>query len=388
MNLHKSIHGGALPTASVLLGRDGVQECNKTSTSLDVIGLTFTGCHKVYPISVYKVCSPEEQPDEESNILRDIVQELKWVDFKELKVCTDNFLSNSENGCRVLLEVADAPQRAKDLRLAGHQAYYGCDLCTSKADKLTLDGRVIASKRVWRPVTANGPRRSKEQTLKLAKATLQDEIGRLPHMNFGVKGLPWAWALPVELEPKSLVFIAFIGRSHLFDLNQFDPMKQVLPEAMHMAFLGIVKLLTILTFGLGKARISANPNPRIKPNILSDSLINIKVPSEVCKQIVIMFFSVISEWFLHTFIVQQCYKTNRDRIQGRRVEELDFVLLPGGYWLFPRKLEAREDYLGNDRIPFESSVTPSKWIQFHPRRLCSRDAVQMVPTVGAYLWRL
>lgn len=160
----------------------------------------------------------------------------------------------------MLLEVADAPQRAKDLQFAGHQAIYGCEICTAKADPLVMEGRTIRSKRVWRPCSANRDRRNMKDTLELAeKAKSAGDISRLDHRNFGVK-----------------------GRSHLFDLVNFDPTKQVLPEIMHMGFLGIVKLLTVLTFALGQPRMSANKNPRVKPEQLSKKLLKTKVPSEVC----------------------------------------------------------------------------------------------------------
>lgn len=199
-------------------------------------------------------------------------------------------LNCSDSGCQVVLLVADAPQRAKDLKFAGHQAYYGCELCTSKADPLILDGRVVKSKRVWRPNSANGPRRAREETLKLAdRAQGIQDIAELPCRNYGVK-----------------------GRSHLFDLREFDPMCQVQPEMMHMGFLGIVKLLTLLTFGLGKARPSSSATPRIKPEMLSRKLLKIKVPcefnnatrpleigykAEEWRNLILFFFPVVTSCF-------------------------------------------------------------------------------------------
>lgn len=199
----------------------------------------------------------------------------------------------SSNSIKVQYEVADAPQRAKDLQFAGHQAYFGCELCKAKAEPLTIDGRRVQSKRVWKPQTALGQRRKKEETLELAELAMRSEkISNLPNNNYGVK-----------------------GRSHLFDLQDFDPMQQVLPEIMHMGFLGIVKLLAVLTFGIGKPRSSAKRNPRVKPEVLSPGLLNTKVPSEA--RLINIYTKVeTSRLDMFTLAVQQCHQATGIRNEG------------------------------------------------------------------------
>lgn len=73
----------------------------------------------------------------------------------------------------------------------------------------------------------------------------------------------------------------FLGRSPLFQLDDFDPFKQMMPEAMHMAYLGVVRLLCVLTIAVGKERNSKNRHPRLKKEAIGRSLLEIKVPSEV-----------------------------------------------------------------------------------------------------------
>jgi hypothetical protein len=71
------------------------------------------------------------------------------------------------------------------------------------------------------------------------------------------------------------------GKSLLFQLNhgEFDICKQMLPEAMHLAYSGVVKLmLTMCVNFVGTSRSNVR---RTAPSKFSDSLLKIKVPSEV-----------------------------------------------------------------------------------------------------------
>lgn len=160
----------------------------------------------------------------------------------------------SSSGIKVDFFIADAPKRKWLMKMSNFNSYYGCDCCCSRSTYLRYDGR--AGKIVWPPSTGLDPVLRSDEHI-LHEANKPGEVS-IHNPKFGVRGL-----------------------SHLFDLNNFSPTQQVLPEAMHLIFLGIVKLLVQLCFALGQKRASISRASRMTTAAISYKLLEVKVPCEV-----------------------------------------------------------------------------------------------------------
>lgn len=150
--------------------------------------------------------------------------------------------------------VADAPKRASLRKCQGHNSYYACDLCLRRASTWEPPPELKQRRRriVWPYDGQLYEPRTSEVMLSLAQS------GDPPSLTYGVK-----------------------SRSLLFDLRGFDPVLGMVPEAMHMAFLGVVKQILSLLFNYTERKLGSRPLPRRALDSLNEQLRKIQVPSNV-----------------------------------------------------------------------------------------------------------
>lgn len=118
-------------------------------------------------------------------------------------------------GIRVRILIADAPKRAEVRCLQGHAAYYACDYCEAKAVCIKNKGET-GSKRVWPSSVLPARQRTHDDMLRRANESSR----RQPGANAGVT-----------------------GRSALFDLDNFDVVKDIIVDPMHHLHEGLVKAI-------------------------------------------------------------------------------------------------------------------------------------------------
>lgn len=250
------------------LSLDGVQECRSNSVSLDVYTLKFVNCKNIYPLKIIR-------PVNKFHV--DYKPQFKAV-LDSLKACA----------CELDSLVADNPKRSELKDVLCHSSNFACEYCTSKAvqyketcvtsneekkknelkikqiekeiksiqqaiqdipcstshlkkqeaqigllhDLIKELKRKIAdlnkkkSHPVWPESTSNGQPRSKEQILEIVQA-IEDQ-GRAQLSADYLQGI--------------------IGRSLLLDIDDFDFIKSVPAEYMHLGCLGVVKRLTFVMF--------------------------------------------------------------------------------------------------------------------------------------------
>lgn len=164
--------------------------------------------------------------------------------------------------------VADAPKRAELRCVKNHQAYYGCDLCKMKA--VPFKNKKERSKPAWTG--------TKVDNLRTHEWTLQ-MVQQLESLKKSKK----------KVEEKDLERLCGIrGRSVLFDFGYLDVVYDVPPEYMHFVCLGIVKILSTLTFafsGNRYRRFSSGNAKRIPVSRINSELLKIRVPSEFSRKI-------------------------------------------------------------------------------------------------------
>lgn len=258
-----SIHESICPnhqSRDVQLSLDGVQECRSNSVSLDVYSVKIEGCRNIYPLKIVRPINRfklDYKPQ-----LQDVLENLAQANF-----CLRCF-------------IGDNPKRAIVREALNHASYYGCEYCTSKAERYAGDtikfneekkrnnlqikkfekqihelrntaGSTADMKRrdreievlsnlieelkkknvkksnnhcVWPSSTINGPSRTVEEIRAIVEMLNEEDRSQL----------------------SADILKGIVGKSLLLDVPGFEFVKSIPAEYMHTGCLGVVKRLKIV----------------------------------------------------------------------------------------------------------------------------------------------
>ena len=114
-----------LPMTDVTMSIDGVNECNSSSRSLQVVSLRFNGCKEIYSclISRPEVFQKKASKAAFEVYIESIIEELIDCDLRLDKL------------------VCDAPERASARKQKQHGGYYCCDLCVANPENHRIPGK-------------------------------------------------------------------------------------------------------------------------------------------------------------------------------------------------------------------------------------------------------
>lgn len=104
---------------------DGVNECNSTSRSLEILSLRFVSCRNIY---VSMIARP---------------QVFHKVSQKQTFECylTEFIEELNDLGLRISLVVMDAPERSTCRKQKQHGGFYSCDTCYANPENYQTPGR-------------------------------------------------------------------------------------------------------------------------------------------------------------------------------------------------------------------------------------------------------
>ena len=109
----------------VVLSVDGVNECNSTSRSLEILSMQFANCNQVYPCIIFR---PE--------VFR------KKSQKQNFEAYVSNFIEELQQcGLKVLKLVADAPERAASRHQKQHGGAFSCDVCIADPQNMAIPGK-------------------------------------------------------------------------------------------------------------------------------------------------------------------------------------------------------------------------------------------------------
>ncbi len=121
----------------ILMSMDGVPIDNTSDECMEVISIKFPECLRVWPIGIYIGKGKEKDLD---RALRQIIEELKTLNVK------------------VILFLADSPQRATLLNAEAVTSYMGCYQCKAIGQENSGEGASV----VWPPTTMGQAARTME----------------------------------------------------------------------------------------------------------------------------------------------------------------------------------------------------------------------------------
>ena len=112
-------------TRNVILSMDGVQECNSSSRSLQILSMQFEDCFEVYPCIISRPETFQKKSMREN-----------------FDAYVANFISEiNDSSLHLKKVVMDAPERAACRQQKQHGGYYSCDLCTANPDNVQIPGK-------------------------------------------------------------------------------------------------------------------------------------------------------------------------------------------------------------------------------------------------------
>lgn len=272
VKLQKSICPNFQPKAQ--LSVDGVAECRSNSISLDVFSIKFSNCKNIFPVKIVRPL--EKYKMDPKDQLREILQEFE------------------ENGIQLEQFVADNLKRATFKGSLNHASNFPCEYCFGKGvrllmvtksqsklsaknikEKKTLDDKIKRLRN--KPSTSNN-----EEIDKLIKKRNDIELSESATLSKKSK-IVWPSSTS-HAEPRTIAKISeildkieqdeklskderkgIVNRSVLFDVPNFDYIRDSPAEYMHSVCLGLVKRLVELTFNVGENR------PRKTTRKLSDA---------------------------------------------------------------------------------------------------------------------
>lgn len=175
-----------------------------------------------------------------------------------------------QNGGRIKEYIADNLKRATGKECLNHAAGYPCEYCESKGVRyVNKDGNKTSSHIVWPSSTSKGVPRTKESVFNIA--TEIESRGKLP-----------------QDEAKGVV-----GMSPLFQIENFDIVRDVPTEYMHSMCLGVTKSLVKLTFNVGESWPRNTKRKLTNPAIFNKKMLLIKVFREFSRRNRSLDFSVM-----------------------------------------------------------------------------------------------
>jgi hypothetical protein len=192
----------------VIISIDGVNETKSTSRSLRIVSMKFRNCYEVYPCIIFR---PE------------VFQKKRLSPYfnAHLEVFLEECIAAGLHPYKAIL---DAPERAACRGQKQHGAYYSCDVCLANPDNYQSPG-TQKYKRVFRPHHANAEQRTHANTIIWAQQSLEE--GR--HV-FGIT-----------------------GQSVFSIIPDFDLIKDIPPEPMHLMDTGFMKNTCLKIFNAGSS---------------------------------------------------------------------------------------------------------------------------------------
>jgi hypothetical protein len=217
----------------ITLSIDGVSEAKTTSKSLRIVSLKFENCYEVYPCVIFR---PE------------VYQRKRLLPYFNAHL--EVFLQEcTENGLIPMKAILDAPERASCRGQKQHGAFYSCDVCLANPDTIQTGTR---SKRVFRPHHAQMEERTHENTMLWAEQAVQQG----GHVN------------------------GIVAKSIFATIPNFDVIKDMPPEPMHLLDTGFMKNTCLKMFNAGTSP-QCKPGYRRTPIMkLSELLSSILYPSD------------------------------------------------------------------------------------------------------------
>ena len=236
---------------------DAISECKSNAVSLDVYSFKMLNCRHIYP--------------------HKIVRPLNKTKVDHTQLLRDNISDLMRNQCKIAQYLADNPKRANARGCLNHASLYPCEYCYAKGvrivtNKTTQEKNELQVKLtlITEKLASMSSSYSKEyKTLKNIQKKLQKEMNKISKKKSHI-----VWPSSTkdqELRTNSeMLNIAeklennenltqderkgVVNKSPLFDIPDFNFVKNVVVDYMHGVCIGVVKRLIELCFDVGDNR--------------------------------------------------------------------------------------------------------------------------------------
>ena len=306
------------------LSCDGVSESRSSSISLDVYSVRIKGCKQVYPLRIFRQLdkSYKDFEDHLEQVVNDLIENL-------LKI--ESF-------------IADNLKRANARRCLNHASLFPCEYCFSRGchhyskpknsaiwqKKLDMKRSIIQA-RLNLLLNTPGSSRNEIQTLKTLKKELNDEENNGTRKKTTIVWLASTRGGEPRTDRKMQDIIqqiqenpnleknekkGVVGRSPLWDIPQFNFVRDIVAEYMHAVCIGVVKRLLELTFSIGETRTRVTKRKLSSPSDFDALMADTKVVRECSRRARKLDFAVMKAQELRNIIlfffvhVLQCIEQN------------------------------------------------------------------------------
>lgn len=303
---------------------DGVSECRSNSVSLDVYSSRFFGCQKVYP---HRIVRPLDKAYNDTN--RHF--ELFLNDLKVNDIDIDAF-------------VADNLKRAIAKCCLNHASLFPCEYCFAKGVRLLsekknyetfMNSMKMKQKIVQEKLTAlqNDPvtNAAEIKTLKNVQKELVAEEKSGPKKRTNIVWPACTRNGESRTNEKILEIIdrieenpnlskddrkGVVGRSPLWDIPNFNFVRDSPTEYMHAVCIGVVKRMLELTFAIGESRSRVTKRKLSSPSDFDILMLATKVVRECSRRARKLDFAVMKAQEMRNIIlfffphILQCIEPN------------------------------------------------------------------------------
>ena len=270
------------------LSCDGVQESRSNSVSIDVYSVNIKNCKCIYPVKLVRPLV-KQNIDSKSH-LREVVQDIL------------------QNGFRIRQFVGDNPKRSKAKGCKNHASWFACDYGYAKGVKIEVSDNSVAKAKIIHQQRLiqekieefqNRPRSVENESaiadLKSLKKDLQNSVNALkrksnilwPFSTFTCEHRSRSSVLEIvgKIENGDDLSIdearGIVDRSVLLDIPDFNYIYDSPAEYMHLACLGVIKRLTLLTFNVGdKKPFRVTKRKLTSITVFNKLMLNTKVTHE------------------------------------------------------------------------------------------------------------
>lgn len=221
---------------------DGVPINNSNGKSMTVLSIKFPSCRNVYALAILEP-GRKHMKIPESVVLFHFLQELRYSNLT------------------LRYFIADAPMRAKLMGMSGHSGNYPCAKCLARKV---------------------GPGFPASTAIGQEKRTAGSVNAALHYIERNCRGKDGKVAEPKK--KKDLEVVKGIRAvSPLASVEDFDMLKQIPTESMHLVDLGVVRKMVKISFDYpaGTKRVSFN-TPDL--SLLDEELETVKVPTEFSRR--------------------------------------------------------------------------------------------------------
>ena len=294
----------------VQLSSDGVSECRSTSVSLDVYSIRIIGCQQVYPICIVRLIDKSYVHPE--NHLKNVIVDLIKNDFQIKNYIADNL------------------KRATGKLCLNHASLFPCEYCFARGTrnhnqpknlesfkkKMELKKTAVSEKLNY--LRNNDGSKSEINTLKKIEKELLEEEKNGPKTRTNIvwpassrEGEPRTdeklkeILLKIEENPNlpKNERMGVVGRSPLWDIPEFNFVRDSPAEYMHCVCIGVGKRTLELTFSVGEVRSRVTKRKLSSPTDFNALMLSTKVVRESSRRARKLDFAVMKAQEMRNLIL-------------------------------------------------------------------------------------